>query len=86
MTPAGIKELKATLDELREKYSNLSADDLFVLWFLRAYLMPHQSPLITFSLPHRRPAKNADCANQDHSPLQSIDPINYFYNGDYQGL
>lgn len=43
MTSIGIKELEATLGELRERYSSLSSDDIFVLWFLRAYLTDQES-------------------------------------------
>ncbi len=33
-----LDTLKAQLNELGQKYSRLSAEDLFVMWFLRAYL------------------------------------------------
>ena len=33
-----IDDLKQELQEIRERYPHLSADNLFVLWFLRAYV------------------------------------------------
>jgi hypothetical protein len=38
-----MKELNSTLEELRDRYPSLSADDLFVLWFLRAYLTDQEA-------------------------------------------
>src|SRR5688572_21062318 len=43
MSQVGIKELNSTLEELRERYHALSADDLFVVWFLRAYLTDQEA-------------------------------------------
>ncbi len=36
-------DLNAEIDELRHRFPKLQDDDLFVLWFLRAYLTENES-------------------------------------------
>lgn len=40
--PLSIDDLNSTLDEIGERYSKLKIDDLFVLWFLRAFITENE--------------------------------------------
>lgn len=43
LRPIGIKDFKATLSEIGERFGSLAEDDLFVLWFLRAYVTENEN-------------------------------------------
>jgi hypothetical protein len=38
----GLADLKATIEDIQTRYSRLSQDDLFVLWFYRAYVTDNE--------------------------------------------
>lgn len=58
-TTATIKDLRAELDELRTRHSKLPDDDLFVLWFLLAFVTDNEDAAVR-SICGRAGDKNND--------------------------